>query len=864
MRKLLLLFSCIVLCKVMQAQKYFNPDTADFTERPDTIIAEELKDNVLDNIPTISLSDEDLSDAAAQNISSQLTAGRDPFYNAAAFNFSPARFRIRGYDGTFAAVYINGLPMDNLDDGYTPWGLWGGLNDVFRNREVNFGNRYTTFAFGDVGTNTNFDIRASKQRKQTSIGYALSNRNYTHRIILTHNTGLNKRGWAFSFSGSRRYADEGYIPGTYYNGWSWFAAVDKKLGQKQLLSFAAFAAPTENGRQTSATQEMMTLAGSHYYNPSWGYQNGKKRNANVAKTNQPVLLLTHEYRISNKTALLTAASYSFGERSISGIDWYNAPDPRPNYYRYLPSFYAADNSALAQQLTDVLSTNESARQINWNNLYNVNRDNTTTVDNANGIAGNVITDNRSFYILGERVTNVQRFTASTTINAKLSEHIDITGGISYQLARNNYFQRIADLLGGQFWIDLNQFAQRNFPNNVNAYQNDLNHPNRIVYKGDQYGYNYNININKPQEWAQLVFKFRKIDFFVAGEVSQTKFWRVGNVRNGLFPNNSYGKSEVHIFDNYAAKGGVTYKINGRNYLYINGALLTRAPYYDNIYVSPRTRDFVQDSLQSEAIKTIEGGYVLNAPNVKVRISGYYTSMKNGFNVLTFYHDQYQDFVNYALSHIDRLYFGGEFGIEAKVARNVTANAAAAIGRYYYNSRQKATVTVDNTADIVSEDEIYSKNYRIAGTPQEAYSGGITYRSPKFWFVSLTGNYFSQMWLDFNPLRRTYVATDGVTDVGSEKAHTILDQTRLDNQYTLDFYGGYSWRVKHTYIDKRALYVVINAGVNNLLNNTDIITGGYEQLRYDFSASSEQNLSRFPPKYYYAYGLNYFISLQVRF
>jgi len=750
MRKLLTLLSCIIVWNALQAQKYFKPNTTDTTSRRDSVASEELKDNVSDNIPTISLSNDELDDEGAQNISSQLTAGRDPFYNAAAFNFSPARFRIRGYDADFASVYINGVPMDNLDNGYTPWGLWGGLNDVFRNRDVNFGTRYTTFAFGDIGTNTNIDIRASKQRKQTSVGYALSNRNYTHRITLTHSTGLSKNGWAFSFSGSLRYAGEGYVPGTYYKGQSWFAAGDKKLGQKQLLSFVAFASPTENGRQAAVTTEMMMLAGSHYYNPSWGYQEGKKRNANIAKTNQPVFILTHDYRISNKTTLVTSASYSFGERSISGIDWYNAPDPRPDYYRYLPSYYAEENPSLAQQLTILLSAYEPARQINWDNLYNTNRSNTTAIANANGITGNTVTGNRSYYILGERVSNSHRFAANTVLNSRLSEHIDFTGGISYQLLRNNYFQRIADLLGGQFWVDLNQFAQRDFPNNPDADQNNLNRPNRIVYKGDQYGYDYNININKPEGWGQLVFKYGKVDFYVAGELSQTKFWRVGNVRNGLFPDDSYGKSDDHIFDNYAVKGGITYKLNGRNYLYVNGAVLTRAPYFDNVYVSPRTRDFAQDSLKSEAVQTIEGGYVLNAPLIKVRISGYYTSMENGFNVLTFYHDQYQDFVNYALSHIDRLYFGGEFGVEAKVARNVTVNAAASVGRYYYNSRQKAIVTVDNTAETLLKDLIYSQNYRISGTPQEAYSAGITYRSPKFWFVSITGNYFNQMWLDFNP------------------------------------------------------------------------------------------------------------------
>ncbi len=189
----------------------------------------------------ITLDDNDLNGASTQNISSLLTAGRDPFYNAATFNFSATHFRIRGYDADYISTYINGIPMDNLDNGYTPFGLWGGLNDVFKNRDINFGIRYNTFAFGDIGNTTNIDVRASKQKPQTNFGYAFSNRSYTHKISFTHSTGLNKNGWAFTIAASWRYADEGYVPGTYFNGYSWFAAIDKKLGQKQILSLIAFA-----------------------------------------------------------------------------------------------------------------------------------------------------------------------------------------------------------------------------------------------------------------------------------------------------------------------------------------------------------------------------------------------------------------------------------------------------------------------------------------------------------------------------------------------------------------------------------------------------------------------------------------------
>ena len=230
------------------------------------------------------------------------------------------------------------------------------------------------FAFGDIGNTTNIDVRASKQRQQTSLTYAYSNRTYDQRLAFTKSTGITKKGWAFTVSGSRRYSNEGYVPGTYYNGWSWFAAVDKKLGQKQLLSLIVFAAPTESGRQGAATMEMIGLSGTHYYNPDWGYQDGKKRNANVSKSNQPVIILSHDYRISNSTDLTTSASYQFGEKSYSAIDWFNAPDPRPDYYRYLPSYYT-NNPTEQQEVAQHLMSDEAARQINWDNFYNINREN---------------------------------------------------------------------------------------------------------------------------------------------------------------------------------------------------------------------------------------------------------------------------------------------------------------------------------------------------------------------------------------------------------------------------------------------------------------------------------------------------------
>jgi hypothetical protein len=856
---LLLLFSSAAMAQKKQKTTAKPVVTAPVR---DTSITDEVKDAMADNIAVVTIDDNDQGDGGGQNVSSVLTAGRDPFFSVMSFNFNSVRYRMRGYDGDLNTTFMNGIQMDNLDNGFTPFGLWGGLNDVMRNREVSIGLRYNTFSFGDISTSTAIDARASKQRKQTQIGYALSNRNYTHRMTFYHGTGISKKGWAFVVAGSFRGADEAYVPGTYYNGYSYYLGIDKRFGQKHLVSLSAFAAPTETGRQGSAIEEMRTITGDKYYNPTWGMQNGKKRNANVAKSNQPTIILNDEYRFNNRTTITTAISATFGDRSTSAIDWYNAPDPRPDYYRYLPSYQLG--SGLQQEVLNAMRADVNKRQINWAGLYDVNRNSIATIQNANGIAGNNVTGRRSRYVVENRVINTKRLNFNSVFNTSVGDHVEITGGVSYQSQTNNYHKTLEDLLGGQFYVNLNQFAERFIPNSTTANQNDLQTPNRLVYKGDRFGYDYDIHIRKASSWIQGVFKFKKFDFFAAAEVSNTQFWREGRVQTGLFPNNSFGTSPVNNFNNYGLKGGITYKLDGRNYFYVNGAMLTRAPLFDNVFISPRTRDFIQDNTTSEKIQTVEGGYVLNAPKIKIRLTGYYSRFEDGMNVLTFFHDDYRNFVNYGLTNIDKLHFGGEFGAEAKIARNITMNVAASVGRYYFNSRQEATVTLDNDASVLNKDLIFSQNYRVPGTPQNAYSFGLSYRSPKFWFVSLSANYFDNLWLDYNPIRRTFAAVEGLdinkpSDV--EIRNGILNQTKLDANYTLDFFGGWSWKLPRSFGFKKATFLVFNAGVNNILNNQNIVSGGFEQLRFDYD---DKNINKFPPRLFYAFGLNYFTSVTFRF
>ena len=151
------------------------------------------------------------------------------------------------------------------------------------------------------------------------------------------------------------------------------------------------------------------------------------------------------------------------------------------------------------------------RSINWDRLYTTNYCSYEVVNDANGVKGYDYAGRRSRYIIENRVVNTTKFNVASTVNASLSEHIDFSGGFTVQTQTNKYYKEVDDLLGGEFYVDINQFAERDFPTNPDADQNDLNNPNRILFEGDKFGYNYEINIKRAGLWGQAVIKYNNFD-----------------------------------------------------------------------------------------------------------------------------------------------------------------------------------------------------------------------------------------------------------------------------------------------------------------------------------------------------------------
>lgn len=788
------------------------------------------------------------SDDRDQAVSSLLHSSGDVFVNTVSYTFSSMFFRSRGYDSEYETVLIDGIPFNDAETGRAVWGEWGGLNDVMRNREYINGLQPGKFAFGNLGGSSYITTRASKQRKQTKLSYSLSNRSYSNRLMFTYSTGLMKNNWAVTASASRRWSDEGYVEGTFYDAYAYFLGVEKKISSKHSIAFTGFVSPTRRGMNSASVQEVYDLVGSNYYNANWGYQGEEKRNARVRTIKEPKLILSDYWTIDDKTTVTTSLAYSFGKTGTTGLNWYNSSDPRPDYYRYLPNYHQDPavpvDPYVQAALTDAWKNNPAVSQINWDKLYQINY-----LANLEG--------KQARYILENNITAQNQWFLSSRINKVTGEHSNFSGGIELNHYKGSHYKILEDLLGGDYWVDIDQFSERDFKTDKDKLQNDLNNPNRVIKEGDRFGYDYDLLSNNGNLWGMMEFNYPHFDYYAAATIGGTQYWREGFMLNGRNIDNSFGVSEKQSSFIYNLKAGTTWKITGRHFVTANAAYLMRPPLLRDVYISPRTGADLVPGMTNEKILSGDLSYIVRYPGFNARLTVYETSFTDHTEILRFYADDLETFVNMALNGVNRIHQGIEFGAETKLLSSLKLVTVASYGNYRYTNRPSATINYDNGSEPDTTQMIYAKNFFLGGTPQFAGSVGLRFNK-NYWFIDLNLNYYDGMWLDFNPMRRTQAAIANLGE-GDPLISLITEQQRLDGGYTVDASIGKSIRIKYKY------FVNINFSVNNILDNTKLISGGYEQNRFDYTHEYLRNgIDKFPGKYYYSYGRTFFFNVGFRF
>jgi len=801
--------------------------------------------------------DEDDNDSRSATV---LGSATNIFFSNASMTFSPANYRFRALENRYNEVYINGALMNDPERGNFRFTQIGGLNNISRNADNALPFESNSYCYSGAAGSVNYDFRPLSVPQGHKVTASLANRNYTGRLMYTYGTGLQDDGWAFAVSFAGRYADiKGFknVEGAFYNSLSYYLGTQYVFSARNTISVCTFANPTERGSRGASTDEAYYLAGSNSYNPYLGWYDGEMRNSRIVRDFAPTSVVTWDFTPSDKFKVSTSAFLVISNYSTTKLSYGDGgSNPSPDYYNKMPSYFYDVYDATG----DPANRDDASLQ-NWNDAYNLW---TSSVNHR-------YIDFDRLYFLNQAVSqegldavyyqtqiHTDRISAGLSSNARLSLGKDaaLTFGISYSRNKSNHYQTMYDLLGAKYFHNINTYAARNYDRDDIEVQYDYRYPNKSVGEGDVFGFDYNIFVDKINSWCAYTLDKGIGHYYLTGKFGFTSMFREGKMQNGLAPNNSYGQSDKSYFSDGGVKGGATFNLGSGHAVEVGLGWQTEAPKASTAFASPEiNNDFVKD-LNPEKILSSQLSYAYSDSRIKANISAYYYKLSDVTKWTCFYYDNENAFTYFSMTGIEKTYYGAEVGVRYKVLSNLDVLFLGTINEAKYTSNANALCMNSNNANY-TRDVVMSDGMREDGTPLSILSLGLEY-NVNGWYIDLTGNYYDRIYLSFSPMIRT---VKSLTVDGNLKEAPA--QTKGEGGFMLDGSIGRNFR-----LSKGSLYCGVM--LTNILNNTNICTGGYEQNRSDvkFTDGEADGMKVYQfsksPKKYYAWGINGMLNIVYRF
>lgn len=787
----------------------------------------------------------------------------------AGYRFSPVRFRYRAFSQKYNDIYINGAPVNDMESGQFRYTLVGGLNQQTKNADYSLPFEGCTFGMGGMAGSNNYDFRAGHMPAGHRVSLSAANRNYNARAMYTYSSGFSKSGWAVTANLTYRWAKRGYAEGTFYNALSYYLGVQKLLGDHHSLSFATWGNPTERGSQGASTDEVYWLTANNQYNSYWGYQNGHMRNSRVVTDFAPSAVLTWDWDITRDMKLTTTLSGRYGMYKSTKLNYNNTDNPHPDYWKNLPSAnyyvwgddplysgYRNDVALDAWQTSYDWWHTGNNRQLNWDKLYEANRQLSRTGADA-------------MYFVQAKHNDQANLTLASTLTVKDTKHSQWNAGVVLATNKGRHYQTMEDLLGATSYHNINTYALGTYPASAPQVQYDLEQTGtlgtgRLVYEGDIFGYNYDLLVDKGRVWSTYTTTLGCLRASLSGRLGAVSMQRHGHMRNGLFAENSLGKSGTARFGEGGAKGSLIFQAGGGHSFLLGAGYQWNAPQAATAFASPEMNNDFVINLKDEHVLSAEVGYQYSGPWLQLGVNGYYSRLDHVTEWQNFYFDDINSFSYVSMTGIKKEYYGVELAARLKLCSALDLNVMGTVSDAKYINDANVCY-LNSTEGEYTQETVRNKDMRESGTPLTALSVGLSFHQGG-WYIDVNGNYYDRIFLSYSPsyrydssLKNRQRIYGDVYDNDGQLRKDALRQEEGKGGFMLDASIGRSIRLRKGSLS-------INLQLTNVLANQKMVTGGYEQSRSDYTSSDNVRAYQFSknPKKFYAMGPNGLLNVAYRF
>lgn len=702
-----------------------------------------------------------------------------------------ARITIRGFSQRNIAVLVDGVPMNDMENGQVYWSNWFGLDNITRTLQVQRGLGASKLALPSVGGTMNV-ITSGFDAKRSLILKQEYGNNLNLRTILSYTSGQLKGGWAITAAGSYK-RNDGWVDATYSKMWFYYFKVDKKLGN-HMLTLTGFGAPQEHGQRTNrqaigkysndlardlgidSTQlaSQVNKEQGPRYNQNWGYltrnfgadslsAKQEKVNDKVNFFHKPVFSLKHSWQVNDKFYWSNIAYASFGTGGgtslISTVSGNGLYDPNDG-------------------------------QIRFQLLYN---------SNVNGPINPTFGGKQSKHYLRTSFNNHNWYGLLSTFNYTPTKSWTISGGIDLRSYRAMHFQKVYDFLGGDYVID----------------NNDENSTQTAHKSGDKIGYNYDGVVRWAGAFGLAEYKGGNWSAFFNLSSTVSAYKRIDYFLKKDSLTNKYQETPTKIFPSVIAKGGANYNLTEHMNIYTNVGYFSRAPRFTNVFT---TKNRILNG-KNEQVYSAELGFNYTSRKVSFNINSYYTIWNNRpFDFVPTINYQGETY-DLNIQSVNARHMGIEFDGAYKVRKNLTIEGMLSVADWIWTSQDSAFIQ-DQSGNILSRIAFDARGVKVSDAAQISAAGSVRYEPIKGLYFKAQYTYFGKNYAAFDP-----------TNLYGDNAGR--QSWKMPSYGLLDAYVGYGFNIKKIRMDLRG--TVIN--VLNTIYISDATNNGTTTFGPNFDASS---------------------------
>ncbi len=615
--------------------------------------------------------------------------------------FGDGRLNLRGFGSANVAVMINGVPVNDMENGWVYWSNWAGLADVTSAMQTQRGLGASKVAVPSIGGTVNILSKTTDIAMGGLVNSAIGNDGY-QKYGATISTGLLDNGLAITASAARTKGD-GYVDGTQFDGYNYFLNISKQINDNNKISFTTFGAPQRHGqRQNRHTiADYRNAQSGRRFNSDWGYKNGQVVSVEDNFYHKSQSSLNHYWTINSKSDLSTALYASWGTGGGGGQGG--------NASLFNVRLGGYDQPMDLDNIVDINRAQSTLGAVSW---LRASR------------------NDHSWYGL------------LSTYKNSLNEHLDMIVGIDLRNYTGHHFTEVTDLLGATF---VNGGTSRG--------AHDVNHPNALLKVGDKYSYYDDGKVGWQGLFTQFEYNKEKVSTFVSASLSNTSYQRVDFFN--YLDSDPLQKTDKYNFTGYGLKGGANINVSAKTNFFANIGYFEKAAGFDAVFQG-FDNEHINKNAPNQKIFSTEIGYGFRGEKFAANVNVYRTEWNDRTFTRTFQSGGVTYFAN--LLGVNALHKGIEFDFNYRPSTKLKMTGMLSLGNWKWNNNIENAQVVDENQQPVRTYNLYIKGLRVSDAAQTTAALGFDYEMMKKTFFTLDINYFADLYADYNPDSRTVPET----------------------------------------------------------------------------------------------------------